>query len=628
LEGLARLWNLSTFRPIGDVLAHPRKMPGHDVWNVEFTRDGRIAITGNGDGTVGFWDAESGRRIGDFVRLPSTIEQLLLDPSGRNLLVLAGHRVHTLDCRRRGEIAGPFGDQILSIALSPDGRTVLAGDSGKIARLWDPAEGRPVGPMMRQDGAVVGVAFSPDGMVMATVTSAGCIRFRDAATSKPIGPHLQHAAWITRFANDDRQPIVFGPEGRFLVSAGDGAVLWPVPAVSVEDRDRLTAWLPALAGIRPDSQRDLVRLTPEEWSRRLNDHASELGRSSPVDPLAWHDRTAAYCEQFGPPTAALWHLDRLIAARPDDWSLLMRRARMHRRLGDPARARADEARAIELGPPRMVSDYRTHQWQDRAAGAEAERRWAEALPCLTGLIDAIGANASLYQRRAEAHARIGHWAAAAADLDVALALSPPDFGGFGPRFRRRIRTGAWGSATDDPERLILYHLGAGDLDGYRAACSALRRMLPRDADPALVIYFVHLVNRGPDGSADLSDVVRRAERAIVGLTEEEALAAQRYLGAALYRAGRFAEAVERLEMSCPPGGPGGRPWDWSFLAMAHHRLGHDQQARQCLDRLDAAGPGPGPLRHLDELELQVFRREAESVALLDPTFPADPLAWH
>ncbi len=304
----------------------------------------------------------------------------------------------------------------------------------------------------------------------------------------------------------------------------------------------------------------------------------------------------------------------------------MRRARIHRRLGNLARAGTDEARAIELGPPRGVSDHQTHQWQDRAAAAEAERRWAEALPCLTCLIDTIGPSASLSRRRAEVHARLGHWRDAADDLETTLALSPPNFVGFGRELRRRFRTGAWSSEADDPERLILDHLGAGDRDGYRAACSAIRRLIPPDADPALVLYFVGLVSRGPEGSADPSQVVLLAERAILRLPDEEALPTQRYVGAALYRAGRFAEAIERLEMSCPPGGRGGRPWDCAFLAMAHHRLGHERQAGHFLERLCAAQPGGGPLRHLDELELELFRREAVAVVRLDPAFPADPFA--
>jgi hypothetical protein len=248
----------------------------------------------------------------------------------------------------------------------------------------------------------------------------------------------------------------------------------------------------------------------------------------------------------------------------------------------------------------------------------------EAVDCLTGLIGVIGSNASLHLRRAEASAHLGRWAAAAADLEATCALEPPDVAGFGRSFLRRARIGAWSGDPADPERLVLYHLGAGDLDGYRACCAGLRRLVPRDADPALTLYLASLVSRGPGGSEDPEETARRAERAVAGLPEEQARPTRRYLAAALFRAGRDAEAIEQLEGDDPHDASTRRPWDWAFLTMAHHRLGHDRRARKCLDHLRAARPQPGPSRHLDELELEVLRREAEAVVRLDPDFPADP----
>ncbi len=46
----------------------------------------------------------------------------------------------------------------------------------------------------------------------------------------------------------------------------------------------------------------------------------------------------------------------------------------------------------------------------------------------------------------------------------------------------------------------------------------------------------------------------------------------------MYRSGRFEEGI-RLR------GGGSVPADWPFLAMAHHRLGHRDEARRWLDRL-------------------------------------------
>ena len=66
--------------------------------------------------------------------------------------------------------------------------------------------------------------------------------------------------------------------------------------------------------------------------------------------------------------------------------------------------------------------------------------------------------------------------------------------------------------------------------------------------------------------------------------------------------------------------------DWVFLAMAHHRLGHHDEARRWLDRFRDRSPNLDPSAFWDELEIRLLRAEAEAVVLWDPIFPADPFA--
>ena len=61
-----------------------------------------------------------------------------------------------------------------------------------------------------------------------------------------------------------------------------------------------------------------------------------------------------------------------------------------------------------------------------------------------------------------------------------------------------------------------------------------------------------------------------------------------------------------------------------FLAMAHHRLGHHDEARRWLDRFRDRSPILDPSEFWDELEIRLLRTEAEAVVLWDPIFPADP----
>jgi hypothetical protein len=127
------------------------------------------------------------------------------------------------------------------------------------------------------------------------------------------------------------------------------------------------------------------------------------------------------------------------------------------------------------------------------------------------------------------------------------------------------------------------------------------------------------------GTAALDDygpLLRAAEEATAGPTDANRL---NTLGALLYRAGRFADAVRQLERSVDAHGAGGTAHDALFLAMAHGRLGHGEEARIWLRRGDipvsvatfnAGANGDTPW--IPRLELDFLRREAAAtVGALD-----------
>ena len=198
-------------------------------------------------------------------------------------------------------------------------------------------------------------------------------------------------------------------------------------------------------------------------------------------------------EQTGNAFAALWHLDRLIAARPDDWFLYARRARAWSSSDKFDKAAADyqAGRAAELAE--QVLDFQTHCVID----CTKAERWAEALWYLDRLIAARPDDGSLHEDRAAVYGKLGREADRQAELARVFELGA-DEGLVIPRAEELGRAGRWAEAAGLLARCGrtgplsqglaqawgIACLKAGDRAGYREACEAF--MACQGPDPTVV----------------------------------------------------------------------------------------------------------------------------------------------
>ena len=244
---------------------------------------------------------------------------------------------------------------------------------------------------------------------------------------------------------------------------------------------------------------------------------------------------------------------------------------------------------------------------DLATQLAQDKEWDKARDALAraGELTPRTVEASkLLHQRGDVYAMLGFWDRAAADYGEVLRLRQED-----PSIRYHQ---------------ILALLAAGDRDAAWHAGSELLNRSYKTTEPltANSVAWSSVLTAG--AATDFAVSVRLAEFAMKDYPATLKGAILNTLGAALYRAGRFEDAVRRLDEGIQLRNRESLPADWPFLAMAHFRLGHRDEARRWLDQLRDRQPSTDPNRFWDELEIRILRSEAEAVVLYDPVFPADP----
>ncbi len=175
-------------------------------------------------------------------------EEIALSPDGRTLLAGCEDNTARLwDVATGTPLGEPLGHSgsVDCVAFSPDGKTILTGCASGTAQLWDFSTRRLLGSPVPHPGAIEAAAFSRDGKCFLIGGEDGTARLWDVATRRPVGPPLAHRAWV-----DD---AAFSPDGRVIVTGSwdRTARLWDVatgqpigPPLNHPDRVRAVAFAP------------------------------------------------------------------------------------------------------------------------------------------------------------------------------------------------------------------------------------------------------------------------------------------------------------------------------------------------------------------------------------------------
>ena len=262
LDRTVSLWNLKTGKQIFTFFGQ-----AGEVHAVAISPDGQMLVAGGSDNKITSWQLKTKTLFRTFSYLTSPyshsgfVSSLAFSRDRKILASASGDKTIRLWGGYRGEIKRTLNghsDTVWSVAISPDGQTLVSGSADKTIRLWSISDSQQTRILTGHSAWVTSVAISPDGKTLASGSTDGTINLWNLPSgelrctltghsagvfSVAISPNGQILAsgntkevklWNLDTEEDGilqgtpvqtlagRSPVAFCPDGKTLVSGGEG----------------------------------------------------------------------------------------------------------------------------------------------------------------------------------------------------------------------------------------------------------------------------------------------------------------------------------------------------------------------------------------------------------------------
>ncbi|MFG3255979.1 DNA-binding protein [Streptomyces sp. NPDC048172] len=254
------LWDSQRQRRVRslDISPHGKeRLRLNDAEGMAFARDGHTLLVSRipENELVEAWDTRSGKRLRTIRHTGGS--GLAPHPLRNEVATTQGHFLNPGTGRHFRRALTQ--DQTSTVAYSPDGRYLAAGDESGRVTLWDGRGRRSLGLLTGTSrdlgGAtpepVSALAFSPDGATLAVAGDEGTLRLWDTASHQPLGTAMPTG-------RDPLTALGFSSDGATLQAAGTHTPVRLFPASPEQVAPRVCA-------------RAHGGLTPAQWKASLPD---------------------------------------------------------------------------------------------------------------------------------------------------------------------------------------------------------------------------------------------------------------------------------------------------------------------------------------------------------------------
>ncbi len=171
-DGTALIWDMQSGTSLHVLPLQGRLQDGLQiVISSAFAPDGETLLTGNSDGTATVWDTHSGMRLRILQAGTNVVASVAFAPDGKSVLTGSDDHAAIVWDARSGMILHKLQSGIalytfqggfpkLYAAFAADGKTALTSIEDGTATVWNVHSGEPVSSIKRD---VMTIAYSPDG---------------------------------------------------------------------------------------------------------------------------------------------------------------------------------------------------------------------------------------------------------------------------------------------------------------------------------------------------------------------------------------------------------------------------------------------------------------------------------
>jgi WD40 repeat protein len=316
----------------GSLLAQIR---GVGVTSAMFSPDGQAVAGWSANGLVRLWDASTGRERFQAVSQEVRVSWFDFSEDGSRFVVCGADSGFTkCSAQVRDAVTGiPLGpplkhdDGVLFAMFDAAGIRVATGGEDFAAIVWDAATGRQLTPPMKHEEQVRTAIFSPDGANLVTSSADCTARVWSSRTGEPLTPPLRHPVSLVdaRFLGNGRRIITTDRDGTSRI--------WDLPidqrpaAELVQFARLLNGDMISTAGAFKSAK---AQPLAQAWGRLRSKNPDDFTVSD-QEVAAWHKLQADESEAQMEWSAAIFHLERLLALEKGRAAIDQRiaRARSH-----------------------------------------------------------------------------------------------------------------------------------------------------------------------------------------------------------------------------------------------------------------------------------------------------------